>query len=40
MKVQGEEVLKEAFAIVAKKNIDNPKRTYAYVKGILRNLQQ
>ena len=32
---QGEEVVKEAFAIVAKKNVDNPKRTFAYVKGIL-----
>ena len=37
-KVQGEEVVKEAFAIVAKKNIDNPKRNYAYVKGILRKI--
>lgn len=35
MNAQGEEAVKEAFAIVAKKNIDNPKRTFAYVKGIL-----
>lgn len=35
MNQQGEEAVKEAFAIVAKKNVDNPKRTYAYVKGIL-----
>jgi hypothetical protein len=29
--------VKEAFDIIAKKNIDNPKRCYQYVKGILRN---
>ncbi|MBU1043381.1 MAG: hypothetical protein KJ915_03160, partial [Candidatus Omnitrophica bacterium] len=29
--------IKEAFAIVAKKNIDNPKRKYSYVVGILEN---
>ena len=38
IKVQGETVVREAFSIVAKKSIDNPKRNYAYVKGILRNL--
>jgi len=37
---QGEKIVKKAFAIVAKKNIDNPKRCYAYVKGIIRNLQK
>ena len=29
--------IKEAFAIVAKKKIDNPKRKYSYVVGILEN---
>lgn len=35
MNLHGEKVIKEAFAVVAKKKIDNPKRTYAYVKGII-----
>ena len=33
----GKTSVKEAFAIVAKKRIDNPKRKYSYVVGILRN---
>ncbi|MCG2711327.1 MAG: hypothetical protein L6416_03250 [Candidatus Omnitrophica bacterium] len=33
----GPKKIKEAFAIVAKKNIDNPKRKYSYVVGILEN---
>ncbi|MFH1863303.1 MAG: hypothetical protein ABIJ85_00110 [bacterium] len=40
MNEQGEEPVKKAFAIVAKKNVDNPKRTYAYVKGILAKLRK
>jgi len=36
----GEKPIKKAFAIVAKKRVDNSKRCYAYVKGILRNLQE
>lgn len=33
----GAEKVKRAFAIVAKKNVDNPKRSYGYVVGILEN---
>jgi hypothetical protein len=36
-KQYGPKKIKEAFAIVAKKNIDNPKRKYSYVVGILEN---
>jgi len=36
-KKYGPKKIKEAFAIVAKKNIDNPKRKYSYVIGILEN---
>lgn len=32
--------IKDAFAIVAKKNIDNPKRKYSYVIGILENWEK
>jgi len=39
MKVQGKKAVKEAFSIVAKKAIDNPKRNYAYVKGIINRMQ-
>ena len=39
MRVQGEKIVEEAFAIVAKKNIDNPKRNYAYVRGIINRMQ-
>ncbi|MFH1441375.1 MAG: phospholipase D-like domain-containing protein [Candidatus Omnitrophota bacterium] len=31
----GEDKVKKAFSIVAKKRVDNPKRCYEYVKGIL-----
>lgn len=34
----GIEKVKNAFNIIAKKNIDNPKRCYQYVKGILETL--
>lgn len=33
----GIDKVNKAFDIVAKKNIDNPKRCYQYVKGVLRN---
>ena len=33
----GEKKVKKAFNIVSKKNIDNPKRCYQYVKGILKS---
>ena len=36
-KQYGAKKIKEAFAIIAKKNIDNPKRKYGYVVGILEN---
>ncbi len=36
-KQYGPKKIKDAFAIVAKKNIDNPKRKYTYVVGILEN---
>ncbi len=36
-KQYGSKKVKDAFAIVAKKNIDNPKRKYSYVVGILEN---
>ena len=36
----GEKSIKKAFAIVAKKRVDNSKRCYAYVKGILKNWQE
>jgi len=39
-KAVGEKPAKKAFDIVARKGIDNPKRCYAYVKGILANLQK
>jgi len=31
----GEEKIKKAFGIVALKHPDNPKRCYAYVKGVM-----
>ncbi len=34
----GEEKVKKAFDIVAKKNVDNPKRSYAYAVGIIENI--
>ena len=34
-KQYGKAAVKKAFAIVAQKNIDNPKRKYSYVKGII-----
>ena len=40
IKVAGEEPVKKAFSVVAKKRTDNAKRCYAYVKGILANLQE
>ena len=36
-KEYGTKKIKEAFVIIAKKNIDNPKRKYSYVVGILEN---
>ncbi len=36
-KQYGSKKVKDAFAIVAKKNVDNPKRKYSYVVGILEN---
>ncbi len=36
-KQYGSKKVKDAFVIVAKKNIDNPKRKYSYVVGILEN---
>ena len=36
----GEAPIKKAFAIVAKKRVDNSKRCYVYVKGILHKLQE
>ena len=36
----GEEPVKKAFAIVAKKSTSNPKKCYAYVKGILSKMQE
>ena len=36
-KEYGKTTLKKAFNIVAKKNTDNPKKTYVYVIGILEN---
>jgi hypothetical protein len=33
----GKKTLKRAFDIVARKNTDNPKKTYGYVIGILEN---
>jgi hypothetical protein len=35
MRQYGEENIKKAFDIVARKSIDNPKRSYVYVIGIL-----
>lgn len=35
MEKYGEEKVKKAFDIVAKKNVDNPKRSYAYAVGII-----
>jgi len=40
IKTVGEKPVKKAFGIVARKGIDNPKRCYAYVKGILAKLQE
>ncbi|RKY28895.1 MAG: hypothetical protein DRP74_09425 [Candidatus Omnitrophota bacterium] len=40
MNTFGSKPVKKAFAIVAQKRIDNPKRCYAYVKGILKQLQE
>ena len=36
----GEEQVKKAFAIVAKKSTSNPKKHYAYVKGILNRMEE
>ena len=36
----GEESVKNAFAIVAKKSTSNPKKNYAYVKGILSRMEE
>ena len=36
-KQYGEEKIKKAFDIVAQKNTDNPKKSYAYVVGIIEN---
>jgi len=38
-KEYGEEKVKKAFVIIAWKNIDNPKRTYSYVVGIIERMQ-
>ena len=38
-KEYGEEKVKKAFDIIAWKNIDNPKRTYSYVVGIIERMQ-
>lgn len=38
IKEYGEGKVKEAFGIVAKKNPDNPKRTYSYTLGIIERL--
>lgn len=38
-KARGEGPVRKAFSIVARKRIDNSKRCYAYVKGILAKLQ-
>ncbi len=38
-KEYGEKKVKKAFDIVAWKNIDNPKRTYSYVAGIIERIQ-
>lgn len=35
--IYGEDIVKKAFHKVAQKNIDNPKRTFKYVVGILKN---
>ena len=35
-----EEIIHKAFTKVASKAIDNPKRNYAYVKGIIRSMQE
>jgi len=35
MEKYGDEKVRKAFGIVAKKNVDNPKRSYAYVVGII-----
>lgn len=37
-KQYGESKVKKAFGIIGQKNIDNPKRSYGYVVGILENL--
>ncbi len=39
MEKYGEEKVKKAFDIVAKKNVDNPKRSYAYAVGIIENIK-
>ena len=35
----GEKKVKAAFDIAAKKRVDNPKRCYLYVKGIVEKIQ-
>jgi len=37
-KQYGDKTIKKAFAIVSRKNIDNPKRTYSYVVGIIERM--
>ena len=38
VKEYGKEKVKKAFVIIAWKNIDNPKRTYSYVAGIIERM--
>ena len=40
IKIYGDDKVKRAFDIVERKNIDNPKRNYGYVVGILRRMAQ
>ena len=39
-KQYGDKTIKKAFVIVSRKNIDNPKRTYSYVVGIIERMQE
>jgi hypothetical protein len=36
----GREPVKKVFGIVAKKSTSNPKKSYAYVKGILSRMEE
>jgi hypothetical protein len=40
MDIYGEDKVREAFSIAAKKRVDNPKRKYSYVVGILKKTAQ